>query len=197
VCHQIKPLSEFGIRHASKDGHAHYCKTCSRIKEKQRNKMLKQRGFPEDQIPETKRCPHCKKILPRDMFRRNALSSDGLDGRCKTCRNEYYQEYYHRKETQEKMKAYSHQPEVMKRRRRQSRAYYRKPGVKEKQNAYKRKYIKRPYVKKRRRDYDKKYQKRPEVKQRRKEYDRRPEVRKRRNESTKRWRDRKKLEKVV
>lgn len=35
ICHEIKPLSDFGIRNRTKDGHATECKECSKIIDKQ------------------------------------------------------------------------------------------------------------------------------------------------------------------
>ncbi len=197
ICGKILPLSMFWKRCASKDGHNHYCKACAGKKIKERKKRLKERGFPEELIPDEKQCGKCGRILSKTFFRKNSTSSDGLDARCKECRNKYYKEYSSRPEVKQKKREYNRRPEVMERRRKQAREYLRKPGVKERRRAYKRKYIKRPYVKERRREYDREYQKRPEVKKRKKEYDSRPEARKRRNESTRKWRLRKEQEKML
>jgi len=34
-----------------------------------------------------KKCPQCKKDLPSEMYRKNKLKKDGLDGWCKQCRS--------------------------------------------------------------------------------------------------------------
>ena len=197
ICGRVLPLSKFWKKLANKDGYSHYCIDCSSKKEKKRNEFLKKRGFPEEKIPDEKRCSKCKKVLSRDNFRRNSTTSTGLDEYCKDCRNEYYKQYSRRPEVIEKKKEYRQRPEVMKRHRESARKSYRKPEVKARQRAYKREYIKRDYVKKKRREYDREYQKRPEVKAKRREYDKRPEVKKRRAITTKRWQERKRQEKLL
>jgi hypothetical protein len=197
LCGKTLPLSMFWFRQASKDGYNHYCKICLSKKIKERNKRLKERGFPEELIPDEKQCRKCKQVLSKNHFRKDSTSSDGLDNYCKDCRNEYYREYSSRPEVKKKKKEYRRLPEVMKRRREQARKNYRKPEVKQRQRAYKREYIKRDYVKKKRREYEREYRKRPEVKQKKKEYDSRPEVKARRAKTTKRWKIRKRQEKLM
>lgn len=177
LCGQILSLSNFYKRHASKDGHNHYCKICISKKEKERNKRLKERGFPEELIPEEKLCNKCNRVLPRSMFSKNSISSDGLNNRCKDCYKKYYKEYYHHPEVKEKKKLYNHLPEVMERRRKYAKLYSHKPEVKKREKEYKKEYLKRPYVKEKRKKFNEEYYQRPEVRERRKEYYKRPEVR--------------------
>lgn len=40
-----------------------------------------------------KRCYKCKTEKPLDDFYKTKANSDGLDSKCKTCRNAYYKEY--------------------------------------------------------------------------------------------------------
>ena len=197
ICGKVLPISNFWKRKASKDGYSHYCKDCFSKKSKARKKRLKERGFPEELLPDEKLCGNCGRVLPRDLFRRDSTTSDGLDTRCKECRNEYYREYSSRPEVKQKKWEYKHQPEVMEKARKRARRYSQKPEVKVRQREYKREYIKRPYVKKKRMEYDKEYRKRPEIKEKRRKYDARPEVRKRKAEFTKRWQMRKKQEKLL
>ena len=197
ICGRILPISMFWGRRASKDGHSHYCNDCFSKNTKARKQRLKKRDLPEEVLPKEKRCYKCGRLLPRASFRRDSTNSDGLDSRCKDCRNEYYREYFSRPEVKQKKWEYKHRPEVMEKARESARKYSQKPEVKVRQREYKREYIKRPYVKKKRMDYDKEYRKRPEVKEKRKKYDAKPEVRKRRAKTTKRWQMRKKQEKLL
>jgi len=197
LCGKNLPLSMFWFRRASKDGHSHYCKNCSSIKIKKRNKRLKERGFPKELIPDEKQCAKCKQVLSKNHFRKDSTSSTGLDDYCKDCRNEYYRQYSSRPEVKQKKKEYSRLPEVMKRKRKQARKYSRRPEVAKRIKAYKKEYRKRDYVKKKRREYEREYRKRPEVIAKKKEYDSRPEVRKRRAKTTNRWKMRKRHEKIM
>ena len=197
ICGKVLPLSKFWPRRASKDGYSHYCMDCSSKKAKKRKEFLKKRGFPEEKIPDEKRCGKCKRVLSRDNFRKNSTTSTGLDEYCRDCRNKYYREYSSRPGVIEKKKEYRRRPEVMKRHREQARKSYRKPEVKARQRAYKREYAKRDYVKKKKREYNGEYQRRPEVKARRREYDMRPEVKKRKAITTKKWQERKRQEKLL
>ncbi len=197
ICGKVFPITMFWYRLANKDGHNHYCSDCLGKKTKERNKRLKERGFPEELIPLEKQCAKCGRVLSKHHYRKDCTSSTGLDNYCRDCRNEYYREYSSRPEVKQKKNEYRRQPEVMKRHREQARKNYRKPEVKERQRAYKREYIKRDYVKKKRREYDREYQRRPEVKAKRREYDRRPEVKKRKAITTKIWQERKRQEKLL
>lgn len=194
ICGKVLPLSEFWARKASKDGLAHYCKTCYTLKEKERNKRLKERGFPEDKIPAEKQCTYCKRILPRIMFNRDATSSTGLDSRCKDCRKSYGILYHKRPEVKQRKSAYKKRPEVMEKIRIRARAYQQRPEVKERVRVYKREYKKRDYVREKRRADERKRYQRPDVKQKKKERDSRPEAKARRRRSTHEWYMRKKAE---
>jgi hypothetical protein len=172
LCGKVRPLSKFWKRKASKDGYSHYCKDCLNKKTKARNKVLKERGFPEELIPDEKDCKKCGRVLTKEHFRKNSLNSTGLDDYCKDCRNEYYKEYSSRPEVKEKKKEYKHRPEVMERSRIRARKYSRRPEVKKRRKAYKKEYRKRDYVKQKKREYNKEYSKRPEVRERKRKYDR-------------------------
>ena len=194
LCGRVLPLSEFWVREASKDGLAHYCTACDTKKKKERNKRLKERGFPEELLPVEKQCGLCKKVLPRIMFYRNSTLSDGLDSRCIDCRESYDKEYLSRPEVKQKKYAYNRRPEVMERKRIRARTYQQKSEVKERVRVYKREYKKRPYVREKRRANDRKRYQRPDVKQKKKERDSRPEAKARRRKSTHEWYMRKKAE---
>jgi len=195
LCGEVKPLTEFWRRRASKDGLSHYCKSCMKRKTKRRNQLLVERGFPEEKIPIERQCTRCKRTLPQTSFARNAIASDGLCHICKDCMHVYDKLYRMRPEVKQSDFEYNRRPEVMERRRVAARAYQKRPEVKERVREYKKKYRKRDYVKERLRAYDRIRRQRPEVKQKQKEYDRRPEVRARKRISTKAWRLRKKAEK--
>jgi hypothetical protein len=194
TCGKVLPLSEFWAREASKDGFSHYCKACFNKKEKERNKRLKERGFPEDQIPAEKQCGHCKRILPRIMFYRDATSSTGLDSRCIECRKSYGKQYHARPEVKQRKSAYKRRPEMMEKSRIRASMYHKRPEVKERVRVYKREYTKRDYVSEKRRADERKRYQRPDVKQKKKERDSRPEAKARRRRSTHEWYMRKKAE---
>ena len=124
ICGQILPFSKFWKRRASKDGYGHYCKTCESMKTTERNKRLKERGFPEELIPKEKKCSNCGRILPSFMFSRDVTASDGLNGHCKECFNQYYKIYYRRPEVKQRIQEYKRRPEIMERHRQLARVYY-------------------------------------------------------------------------
>jgi hypothetical protein len=124
ICGKVLPISMFWNRQASKDGHNHYCKDCESKKIKERNKRLKEQGFPKELIHDEKRCVKCGRVLPQRMFSRNSLASDGLNAHCKECYSEYYKSYYSRPEIKQKQRDYNRLPEVMERRRQSAKAYY-------------------------------------------------------------------------
>jgi hypothetical protein len=194
ICGQVLPLSKFWNREASKDGHSHYCISCASKKLKERDKKLREQGFPEERIPVEKRCSLCKRILPRAMFYKDSTTSTGLDSRCIDCRKIYDNEYNARPEVKKKKYEYCRRPEVMEKNRLHAREYQKRPEVKERVKAYKKEYKKRPYVKEKLRAYERMRYQRPKVKQKKKEYDSRPKARERRRRSTAAWRLRKKAE---
>jgi len=194
MCGRVLPLSEFYFRQASKDGYTHYCKQCDNIINKRWKKKARKRGFPDELIPDEKKCSHCKRVLPQVMFYRDPTSTTGLDCRCIECRKAYDKEYHMRPEVKERKTAYRKRPDVKEKKRISSSLYYQKPEVKERVRAYKREYKKRPYVKDRINAYARRRNKRPEIKQKKKEYDSRPEVKARKKISTHRWQMRKKAE---
>lgn len=180
LCGKVLPISKFWKRQASKDGYSHYCKDCLNKKKKERNQFLKERGFPEDLIPNEKKCSKCSRVLSREHFRRKSTSSTGLDDYCRNCRNEYYREYSSRPEVKEKKKEYKRRPEVMERSRIRAREYSRRPEVIERRRVYKKEYRKRDYVKEKKREYNREYSSRLEVRERKREYDREYQKRRRR-----------------
>jgi hypothetical protein len=195
-CGRRLPVSGFWRRKANKDGYNPYCIECLTWKDKERDQLRKQQGFPEELLPEQKQCVSCLRILPRASFRRNCLNTDGLDAYCKDCRSVYYTAYKARPEVKKRIAEYSHRPEVMAKKRARAQVYQQRPEVKARVNAYKKKYKKRSYVAEKRRAYDRMRYQRPAVKQKKKEYDSRPEAKARRRRSTQEWRLRKKQEKM-
>jgi len=186
-CGRRLPVSGFWRRKASKDGYNPYCIKCLIRKDKERDQIRKQQGFPEERLPEEKQCVSCLRILPRGSFRRNCLITDGLDPYCKDCRNVYYAAYKVRPEVKKRMAEYSHRPEVMEKKRARARVYQQRPEVKARVRAYKKEYKKRTYVREKRRAYNRMRYQRPAVKQKKKEYDSRPEAKARRRRSTHAW----------
>lgn len=51
--------------------------------------------------PVSKFCPGCKKMLTADDFHRDKSRSDGLETRCKECRQEKSSAHYHRKNAED------------------------------------------------------------------------------------------------
>jgi DNA-directed RNA polymerase subunit RPC12/RpoP len=45
-------------------------------------------------MEELKKCSKCKKELPKDNFTKNSQTKDGLEYRCKECRNKQSKKYY-------------------------------------------------------------------------------------------------------
>jgi len=130
-CGNIVPISGFGDRKASKDGKAHYCLNCSKIKDLERNAKLKKRGIVPELFPDEKYCPGCKKTLPYYSFRFISTSGNCLDGQCQDCRDKYYEEYKTRPEVIQKKKEYLQRPEVKERKRINSRkSYHRRKKMK-------------------------------------------------------------------
>jgi hypothetical protein len=196
ACGRRLPVSGFWRRKANKDGYNPYCIKCLTKKDKERHQLRKQQGFPEELLPEQKQCVSCLRILPRASFRRNCLTTDGLDAYCKDCRDVYYTAYKARPEVKKRIAEYSHRPEVMEKKRARARVYQQRPEVKARVNAYKKEYKKRSYVAEKRRAYEQMRYQRPAVKQKKKEYDSRPEAKARRRRSTHAWYLRKKQEKM-
>jgi hypothetical protein len=193
-CKRTLPLSEFYQRQASKDGRNHYCRDCLEKKVKERRRRLIEQGFPASLIPDEKQCSYCTRLLPQEMFSRDATQPDGLDTRCKDCRNTYRREYDARPEIKARMYAYKHRPEAMEKARERARRHAQKPEVKARQRAYKREYKKRPYVQEKRRFYDRIRSQRPHVKAKKKAYDASPKAKARRRKSTAAWQQRKRME---
>lgn len=62
---------------------------------------------------ETKYCPKCKRILPTTDFAKCSHSKDGLQDRCKECKNQYQKErYYKNKEAKMSKKRVDAEPKV-------------------------------------------------------------------------------------
>lgn len=79
-CNTTKPLSDFGKRKDSKDGHTGVCKNC--IVERRRNR-------PKITVDE-KRCSKCGEIKPISEFRKSASNIDGHHSNCKQCVDSTY-----------------------------------------------------------------------------------------------------------
>lgn len=80
-CHQTKPLTSFYKRkQGTRDGREGRCRDCKTIQNLERRKKLLANR------PATKHCPNCDTTKPQAEFAKDASRSDGLSGRCKTCR---------------------------------------------------------------------------------------------------------------
>ncbi|MEV4255242.1 endonuclease VII domain-containing protein [Spirillospora sp. NPDC049652] len=92
-CGEMKPVTEFCKRKASKDGLALYCRTCFGVRnaESKRRRAAKEgtevRPYrPRRRVPEgMKFCPRCEEIKSLDAFSRNRASRDGIGSYCKPC----------------------------------------------------------------------------------------------------------------
>ncbi len=81
-CGVSKPVSDFAIQKAEKDGLNRYCRPCRRTYQADRRKK---REFPAQ--PTSKVCRKCQVELPAAAFSPEKLTGDGLRSDCKTCHN--------------------------------------------------------------------------------------------------------------
>ena len=83
-CGEVKELTEFHKRAASKDGLRPRCKACEKAHRPKLNFMIPE-GLTE------KRCGQCCEVKPIAGFSRDKTSTTGLQFRCRACRSEHYQ----------------------------------------------------------------------------------------------------------
>jgi len=91
-CGTDRPLEAFGLRRASPDGRAAYCKECFRVRHRQQREARAAReGRPlvprRSAPPGQKWCPDCAAFYDKDDFPRNRSAADGLGAYCKPCHN--------------------------------------------------------------------------------------------------------------
>ena len=91
-CKREKPRNCFSKDTRAADGLQCHCKECQSYE----HKKLRERDIERD-IPETKKCRDCNKVLPASDFYKNKVNSDGLAPKCKTCHNASSLEYSRKK----------------------------------------------------------------------------------------------------
>ena len=77
-CERCLPLAEFHRNKSTKDGLAHWCKSCSR-------EFASQQDNPPQYDGGLKQCTRCKEWKERTEFYCKRRNPDGLHGWCKTC----------------------------------------------------------------------------------------------------------------
>lgn len=80
-CKKTKPLTAFGRRAKSSDGHDWSCKECLAVHyQRRKNRAVV--------VPDEKQCTKCHATKPAGHFARDNSSSTGLTADCKDCRNQ-------------------------------------------------------------------------------------------------------------
>lgn len=87
-CLQEKLRSEFSISNRQPDGLQNYCKSCSSEYFKTYRDKRKAEGV-VIQV-QSKVCASCKMEKPRSQFTKRVISKDGLNGYCKPCWRNYF-----------------------------------------------------------------------------------------------------------
>lgn len=85
-CWTAKPLREFNLSRASRDGHQNYCRACSSSAAAIRRARRKEELAGVGVAVEAKQCRACKTHRSAEHYARVAGSRDGLDDICRTCR---------------------------------------------------------------------------------------------------------------
>jgi ribosomal protein L32E len=88
-CKEIKTKSEFYKHPKGKDGLQPKCRACQSAYQRERIERNKLKNADRAEFPEFKRCCSCGVTKPGDEFGRNSYQTDGLEGRCKSCKAEY------------------------------------------------------------------------------------------------------------
>jgi hypothetical protein len=98
-CGKVKPASGFFKDSSSKSGLESLCKDChsASIKQRYQKNTLMRKQNPEWGVPETKKCPKCRKVKPASGFRKADGRKTGLTSWCKDCLNAYVRHRYQKK----------------------------------------------------------------------------------------------------
>lgn len=109
-CKRILPSVDFGRFDSRKDGLQPKCRSCFSAYDKMRraeNKAANELVSIKELRERTseKKCGRCKKILPSVNFYRENIQTDGLDNRCRSCRDEHSSQY--RKDNPDKVRGYA------------------------------------------------------------------------------------------
>ena len=98
-CGEEKPVADFSFDRSRKQYKSH-CKSCRAAKAKARRDQKRGYEIVEEVLPEgQKRCTKCKEILlaTNDHFTTDKSKKDGLNLRCRKCKNEYERILYQRR----------------------------------------------------------------------------------------------------
>lgn len=119
-------------------------------------------------LPMKKCTGPCKQEYPTtpEYWHRNKNIKDGLESRCKKCKNQMIRNYYKKPDVQEKRKAYYSQPEIQEREKAYREKYKKQASAKEREREWRKERLKLPKVQERNKNYNKEYYSRPDVKER-------------------------------
>lgn len=113
-CRQALPLDAFGIRRASEDGRDRLCLGCAHVAAQIRKDKGTRRRLGRPAKDGFKTCIECGKTKPIDDFHHDRQRQDGLNPRCKECRNRHRAIEYTRQlaEKRGKRKQYRYRKEA-------------------------------------------------------------------------------------
>lgn len=97
LCDTDKPVEQFYKKPDAKDGRDWRCKPCAKqyMRDRYATKFRVRPLVPEGY----KRCPACKRVLPKQAFDKNAGRGDGVQVYCQDCWPNYMQKWRERPES--------------------------------------------------------------------------------------------------